>query len=174
MSRGIDNVLFIARNMGRKSLLQRHQFVRSPKTMEDHSGSTGKARTDEGNRAGSVGRRSRARTIALRVAGIAFLLLLAVVTLGPVADRPQTGYPVLDRAFAYFVLALLLRLGFRVQTRFLALALMLGIIGLELAQAFRPDRDARALDVLEKIAGALLGLVVAKLIEGWTKGRSHS
>ena len=97
----------------------------------------------------------------------AFWLLLALVcflTLGSVQYRPRIGFPALERALAYFVLAVALTLG-HPRRPWASIASVVAIAAtLEVLQAFAPGRDPRLLDVAEKVIGGLLGWASALLL----------
>jgi hypothetical protein len=102
-----------------------------------------------------------------------FLLLLsawasaaAIVafTLGPVACRPQFGHPQLERFAAFFVLGVCWGAAFHRRPLRVLAGLTLGAVGLELAQALAPGRDAAAPDALAKVCGAAAGVAAVVLI----------
>lgn len=101
------------------------------------------------------------RRLALALAW-ALLLLIVFWTLGPVSDRPHMGGAQLERFGAYFVVGVLLSVGY---DRPAAVGFFLAVfaVGLELGQNLVPGRDARLVDALAKVLGGILaaGFVAA-------------
>jgi VanZ family protein len=98
------------------------------------------------------------------VAGWILALAVAVMTWGPLTDRPQFGLPQTERFLAYFVLASVFAVAYPRRPRLVALGLLIGAIALEIGQAFFPHRDPRLPDVLAKAAGAVVGVLAINLL----------
>jgi VanZ family protein len=99
------------------------------------------------------------------------LALIVYATLARLAGRPALmGHHeaywvvVIERFSAYGLLGFLL--SFLLPGRFaLACSLVITVaMGLELLQAFTPDRDPGFLDVLQKAAGGTVGVMLAQMI----------
>ena len=93
----------------------------------------------------------------------AWLSLLFVIgaTLGPINSRPASGLPVpLERFAAFAVVGLLFVVAYPKRVGVVAVFLVVVAISLEALQLFSPDRHARVLDVAEKVAGVIAGIVV--------------
>jgi hypothetical protein len=112
-----------------------------------------------------------------------FLLLLsawasagAIVafTLGPVACRPQFGHPQLERFAAFLVLGACWGAAYHRRPLRVLAGLTLGAVGLELAQALAPGRDAGAPDALAKVCGAAVGVAAVVLIRAAARRRART
>lgn len=99
------------------------------------------------------------------------IALIAYATLARMAGRPalmghREAYwvVVIERFSAYGLLGFLL--SFLLPGRFaLACSLVIAVaMGLEVMQAFTPDRDPGFLDVLQKAAGGTVGVMLAQMI----------
>ncbi|MHB0770140.1 VanZ family protein [Bradyrhizobium sp. 5.13L] len=110
------------------------------------------------------------RNHLIAAASICFALIV-YATLARLAGRPALmGHHeaywvvVIERFSAYGLLGFLL--SFLLPGRFaLACSLVIGVaMGLELMQAFIPDRDPGFLDVLQKAAGGTVGVMLAQMI----------
>jgi VanZ family protein len=117
-------------------------------------------------------RRRRARTAhrtLTRVCRLAAILLfgaIVVFTLGPLRDRPETGYPPQDERFAaYALLGVLFALGFPRRRMLVAISLVGASIVLELSQLAVPGRDAGLADALAKASGAVVGVVLVAALQ---------
>lgn len=109
--------------------------------------------------------------IAVAAAWLA-LILIAVVTLGPIGLRPVSGTsPQLERAVAFFVVGLLFALAYPRHVWWAAALVICATFGLELLQNFTPDRHGREADALAKFAGAALGLSLGWLSTQIIPGR---
>jgi hypothetical protein len=99
---------------------------------------------------------------------VAWLLVLAVAvfTLSPIELRPVTAAPAdFERLAAFALIGGAFFLGYP-NHRFSIALLLIGIVGLlEFSQNFVPGRHGRVPDGLVKALGALLGAVVAMIIE---------
>ncbi|WP_456790497.1 VanZ family protein [Bradyrhizobium sp. USDA 4472] len=99
------------------------------------------------------------------------LVLIAYATLARLAGRPALlGHAeaywvvVIERFSAYAVLGFLL--SFLLPGRISVACLLVLTVAtfLEIFQAFIPDRDPRLLDVLQKAAGGITGVLIAQTI----------
>jgi VanZ family protein len=97
----------------------------------------------------------------------AWVLFSAVVlmTVGPLGLRPQTHFPPdLERFAAYALLGLLFALAYPRHLWLLGPFLVAAAGALELGQFFVPHRDAHLSDFLFKAGGAVVGLIVGRLV----------
>jgi VanZ family protein len=94
---------------------------------------------------------------------LAWLLLAAItfVTISPINLRPETGHAFLERFLTFAALGATFGIGYRRQMPFAAAVTIVAAIGLEAVQLLAPGRHARVVDAAEKVAGGLVGLVVA-------------
>ena len=109
---------------------------------------------------------SRVALIGAQICAWALLGLIAFWTLGPLADRPRLGPPEFERFAAYWLTGFLFSGGYR-RPRLTASTLSLVAVGLELGQLIVPGRDAGVPDAIEKVLGAVAGVVIAALLRGW-------
>jgi hypothetical protein len=98
-------------------------------------------------------------------ASLALTVVILLVTLGPVADRPQFGHPQLERFSAFFLLAVAWSLALPGRRWGTAVGLAVAAALLELSQGLVPHRDPGAIDALAKMAGAILGVAAVGAIE---------
>jgi VanZ family protein len=106
------------------------------------------------------------------VAGAAWALLMFIIyaTLSSIEARPElTGpgfhkafFTVIERFGAYAALGLLFYFAYPGNVAAVFLVVFGSAIVLELLQIFIPDRDARVLDALEKLAGGAAGISAAR------------
>jgi VanZ family protein len=99
---------------------------------------------------------------------MSWIIFAAIVamTLGPLNVRPTTPFsPNFDRLAGFLVLGLFFALAYPRRIYLLAFALVATAGGLEWAQSFVPGRDGRVEDFLFKAAGAIVGLVIAHLMQ---------
>lgn len=97
------------------------------------------------------------------ISGVFAWLLAGVIvfwTLGPVVDRPQAGHPFGERFAAFFVLAVCWAFAHPRRQGLVLATVSCGAVLLELAQNLVPGRDARVSDAVEKVAGAICGVMV--------------
>jgi len=87
---------------------------------------------------------------------------IVFVTLSPIGLRPVASRnPAYERLVAYAIVGILFGLAYRGRG-FMAPGIVVGAaIALEALQYLTPDRHGRLVDLLEKISGALLGVLVA-------------
>jgi VanZ family protein len=101
-----------------------------------------------------------------RAAAAVIATAIIVFTLGPIADRPQTGYPQLERFAAFLVLGAALAIGFPRQRYQMAAWVVVGAVGLEFAQLLVPGRDAGVPDAFAKALGGVVGVTTATAANG--------
>jgi VanZ family protein len=105
------------------------------------------------------------------------LVFIVYATLSSIEARPElTGagfykafFTFLERFAAYAVLGLLFYLAYPSNVLFVCLLVFGSAIILEFVQIFIPDRDARIVDALEKLAGAAVGILAAGAFLSLTK-----
>lgn len=104
-------------------------------------------------------------------------VLVAIImfhTVGPVQDRPQFGFPNLERIAAYFVAAAAFMAAWPRQWRWIVLGLSAWAVGLEIAQIFIPSRDARVIDAAVKVLGAVAGVGTIGAVRAGLRIRSSA
>jgi VanZ family protein len=107
------------------------------------------------------------------VAAWAALCLVAYVTLSPLAQRPTlpTSWHI-DHVAAFAVIGGLFCLAYP-RSIFAVLVIVLGSAALlEFLQLLTPDRHARTLDAVQKIAGGGVGIIAGRAILHFDRGRS--
>ena len=93
-----------------------------------------------------------------------WLLFIAFATLAPLHLRPQMteaetwSTVLIEHVGAFGVLGFLFAVGYPRRYAFVCLAVFGSAILLEVLQIFIPDRDARVIDAVEKIAGGAAGI----------------
>jgi VanZ family protein len=105
----------------------------------------------------------------IAVAAWACLIFIIYATLCAIEARPQlvgsvfykAFFTVVERFGAYAVLGLLFCLAYPRNVTPVCFLVFGSAIVLELLQMFFPDRDARVLDALEKLAGGIAGITIA-------------
>jgi nitrate reductase gamma subunit len=101
-------------------------------------------------------------TLFVRIAALAAIAVVTVLTLGPVDLRAMSPVdPAFDRALAYAVIGFLLILSFPRHPWRVMIGVVALIVLLEAGQGFRPDRHGRVPDVVEKTVGAAAGIAAA-------------
>lgn len=96
-----------------------------------------------------------------RLAAWGLLLAIAIVTVAPIGFRPETGAPAqLERAFAFAVMGVVFVLAYPRHFWRVAIIMVVGAIGLELAQHLTPGRHGLVIDAVAKICGGALGIVI--------------
>lgn len=105
--------------------------------------------------------------IAQRIVLVAgSVLALAVVTLGPLGMRPETGLPhQVERGLMYLFLGALIALALRPRWIVAALTIIAIAALLELLQLIIPGRDGRLLDFFSKATGGCGGVALAMVSE---------
>jgi len=92
------------------------------------------------------------------------LLFVIAATLGPIGTRPVSGLPtLLERIGAFALVGSLFAFAYPRNLPILGVLLALVIVLLEAVQLFSPGRHARLVDVVEKISGAVAGVVFVSL-----------
>ncbi len=102
----------------------------------------------------------------------ACLIFITYATLSSIDARPElTGigfwkvsFTVVERFGAYAVLGLLFYLAYPNRIALVCLLVLGSAVILELLQIVIPDRDARVVDALEKLAGGAAGILTARKI----------
>ena len=94
-------------------------------------------------------------------------------TLVPVHLRPRVDDvgPDVERFAAYAVASALMALAYPRHALRIGLAMIAVAVVLEIAQLATPDRDARVVDTIVKIAGAMVGTIAAVLGDKWAVRR---
>ncbi len=100
----------------------------------------------------------------IAVAAWVALAFIAIVTLSPLALRPEIGDPNLERFGAYALLGLLFVLAYPRHFILAAILIVGAAIVLEVLQLFTPDRDGEFANAVVKAAGGLLGALVAFIV----------
>jgi VanZ family protein len=105
------------------------------------------------------------------VAAWALLIFVSYATLSSIEARPELSsgfykafFTVVERFGAYAALGLLFYFAYPRNVAAVCLLVCGSAILLELLQIVIPDRDARVIDALEKLAGAAAGILVAKAL----------
>jgi VanZ family protein len=102
-----------------------------------------------------------------RVAPIVAWVVLAFLiyaTVSPLASRPDfLASTTNQHLLAYAALTVLFCQAYPQRVGLLFLLVIAGILLLETAQVFLPDRHARIRDIIEKITGAIGGICIAKV-----------
>ena len=117
------------------------------------------------------------------IAAAAWLLLvfIAYATLTSIEARPElysdgfykASFTILERFGAYGVLGLLFYFAYPRQVGFVCLLVFGSAVFLEILQIFVPDRDARVVDALEKMAGGAAGMLAARAFLALARHRSR-
>ena len=111
----------------------------------------------------------------------AWLVLVFIVyaTLSPLSERPsltatETSLSVvIERFGGYGLLGLLFGLAYARRLTLVVSIVLGSAIGLELLQLFLADRDARLIDVVEKLAGGIAGIGASQVLYALAHPRSH-
>jgi apolipoprotein N-acyltransferase len=105
--------------------------------------------------------------VLLRVSAWICLALIAVVTLGPLGVRPESGMPPHVERFAAFAVAgALFAAAYPRYIVFAAVIVLGAAVLLELLQLLAPSRHGRLFDAGVKVAGGMVGLCT-----GWMLAR---
>lgn len=117
-----------------------------------------------------TGPRSRYDSVMNRIVILAAwlaLIVIAIVTVGPIDMRPVSGAPPqFERAMAFLMVGFLFALAYPKHIWWAVIMVVCATFGLELLQNLRPDRHGREADALAKFAGAAVGLAL-----GWLSAR---
>jgi len=117
----------------------------------------------------------------IAAAAWACFIFIIYATLTSIESRPELSgigfykafFTVLERFLAYAVLGFLFHLAYPQRVAFVCVLVFGSAVILELLQIFIPDRDARVLDALEKMAGGAVGIAMAYAamslgrLQGW-------
>jgi VanZ family protein len=111
----------------------------------------------------------------------AWLVLVFIVyaTLSPLSERPsltatETSLSVvIERFGGYGLLGLLFGLAYARRLTLVVSIVLGNAIGLELLQLFIADRDARLIDVVEKLAGGIAGIGASQVLYALAHRWSH-
>jgi hypothetical protein len=95
--------------------------------------------------------------------GVAFLMITAL-TLCPIQYRPTTGHVLSERFVAFGLLGALSVFAFPRRLRRNIIMLATIALALEAGQKLSSSRHGRVLDVAEKVAGGVSGIIAASLI----------
>jgi VanZ family protein len=109
----------------------------------------------------------------------AWLLLVFIMyaTLSPLSSRPSlvvtetATWVAIERFGAYGLLGLLFGLAYARRLTLVVLVVVGSAIGLELLQLFIADRDARFIDVVEKLTGGIAGIGAAQMLQALSRRR---
>jgi VanZ family protein len=113
----------------------------------------------------------------ITIAAWACLIFIAYATLSPASARPEltSAEPVLvvfiERFGAYALLGFLFYLTYSHRLAFVCLFVFGSAVLLEMLQIFIPDRDARIVDAVEKLAGGAAGISAASLFLSYARLR---
>ena len=100
------------------------------------------------------------------------LAFIGFATLCSIGARPELVangiykgfFTVFERFAAYALLGLLFSLAYPQNITLVCIVVFGSAVTLELLQNFFPDRDARLLDVLEKLMGGAAGIVLGEIV----------
>jgi VanZ family protein len=107
----------------------------------------------------------------------ACLIFIAYATLSPASARPELTSAeavfvvFIERFGAYALLGFLFYLAYPRRLAFVCLFVFGSAILLEMLQIFIPDRDARIVDAVEKLAGGAAGISAASLFLSYASRR---
>jgi len=98
---------------------------------------------------------------------VACLLLAVVVfvTLSPIHLRPKTGHPNLERFAAFLLVGAAYTAALPRRARQVAVCLVAGAFVLEAAQRWAPTRDPDLNDAVVKAFGAVVGVVIVRVVD---------
>jgi apolipoprotein N-acyltransferase len=103
----------------------------------------------------------------LRFSAWSCLAAIAVVTLGPLGLRPESGLsPQIERFVAFAIVGALFAAAYPRYILFAALIVLGAAVVLELLQLLAPSRHGRLFDAGIKVAGGMVGLY-----SGWVVAR---
>jgi hypothetical protein len=90
---------------------------------------------------------------------------IAFVTLSPIELRPAiTSDPAYERFVAYACVGLLFDMAYPRRLSLAVLIVLIAAIVLEVLQTFTPDRHGHVLDLFEKAAGGLFGIIASEAV----------
>ncbi len=103
----------------------------------------------------------------LKILAWLLLLALAIVTVGPIGLRPETGLsPQLERVIGLLVVGFAFGLAYPRRIVLVALLLFTSTALFEVLQNFEPYRHGRLIDLAAKLTGGAVGLLL-----GWLAAR---
>ena len=110
--------------------------------------------------------------VLLRASAWICLALIALVTLGPLGLRPESGLsPQIERFAAFAVVGALFAAAYPRYILFAALIVLGAAVMLELLQLLAPSRHGRLFDAGVKVAGGMIGLSAGWIVAFWgTRG----
>jgi len=97
----------------------------------------------------------------------ASLAFVAAATLSSLAMRPHLFAVRIEHFGAFAVIGLLFCLAYPRQTVLVCAVVLGSATLLETLQLFTPDRHGQVSDLLFKLSGGVLGIVVGKIALGW-------
>jgi VanZ family protein len=107
----------------------------------------------------------------IAAAAWAFLIFVSYATLSSIEARPELSsgfykafFTVVERFGAYAALGLLFYFAYPRNVAAVCFLVFGSAILLELLQIVIPDRDARVIDALEKLAGGAAGILLARAL----------
>ena len=117
-----------------------------------------------------VGYNARMFHKLIAAAAWAYLIFIVYATLSSIDARPELAgvgfykafFTVVERFAAYAVLGFLFYLVYPRNIALVCLIVFGSAVILELLQIFIPDRDARLVDALEKLAGGAAGILASR------------
>lgn len=98
------------------------------------------------------------------IAGCLALGIVAFLTLGPISDRPQIAPAHLEHFSAFVLLGCVFALAYPNRFAHAALIVVGSAILLETLQLLTRDRHGTLADATVKIAGAVCGIALARLV----------
>jgi hypothetical protein len=111
--------------------------------------------------------------LVLRIAAWAALCFITYATLSPLRDRPTLLISAnLEHVAAFVVFGALLCLAYPRRTPAVLIFVLCSAALLEVLQLLTPDRHARTLDALQKIAGGAAGVFAGRAILYLDRARS--
>jgi hypothetical protein len=103
----------------------------------------------------------------IRVAAWTCLAVIALITVGPIGLRPETGLsPQIERFVAFAIVGALFAAAYPRYILFAAIVVLGAAVILELLQLLAPSRHGRVFDASVKVAGGVVGLCA-----GWVVSR---
>lgn len=108
----------------------------------------------------------------IRAAAWSFLAFVVYATLSPIELRPELVgaslykalFTVIERVGAFAVLGLLFYLAYPSRLTFVWILVLGSAVMLELLQLIVPGRDARVLDIAEKLFGGAVGILSGNIL----------
>ena len=100
--------------------------------------------------------------IILKIIAWLSLTAIAIATIGPITMRPESGTsPDWERFAAFALVGFLFSFAYRKRLMLALLILLASALGLEILQLVVPGRHGHVSDLLVKVTGAMLGVIVA-------------